>query len=273
MTIFINQLRSIPFKIKRPLCSLGLGSNPSFLILGAQKAGTTSLFKYIEKYAENFTPPIKKELYFFSEKYHKGYSWYKSWFPLKLQNGHITGEATPDYLFYHKCAKRVYEKYPNMKMVVLLRNPIDRAYSQYNFQRNSNKTNAYNPLTFKDALNEELNIKNIPEEFDFYYKYRSYLKRGHYYEQIKEWIHYFPENQILFIESDSFYKETEYYLKEVFSFLNLKFKKNKKLSFKAQNKTEYSEQLNHSTREFLREYYKPHNAKLYSLLNRDFEWN
>lgn len=130
-----NNIKSIPFKIRWGTRILGSGTNPNFLIIGAQKSGTTSLFNYINENANNFIPPKSKELYFFSERYSKGMPWYRAHFPFKIKESYLTGEATPDYLYYHKSAKRVYENYPNIKFIILLRNPVDRAYSQYNFSK------------------------------------------------------------------------------------------------------------------------------------------
>lgn len=272
MNSISNYINTILLNTKRVACNFGLGNHPDFLIIGAQKAGTTSLFNYINEYAQNFISPKTKELYFFSENYNKGIPWYKAHFPLKTKNGYLTGEATPDYLYYHKCAKRIHENYPDLKIIVLLRNPIDRAYSQYNFQRNSNKTKAYNPLSFEEAIKDE-QTQTITEEFTYNYKYRSYLKRGHYYEQLKKWLEYYPEEQFMFIESEDFYNNTESYLGEVFNFLGLKFKKDINLNLKAQNKTVYSKRIKSDTRAYLRNYFRPHNEKLYSLLQRDFKWD
>lgn len=250
-----------------------LGKKPDFLIIGAQKAGTTSLYKYIEKYSENFVPPINKELYFFTRKYNNGFNWYKALF--KNKKNMKTGEGTPNYLFYHKAPERIVQHLPKVKLVVLLRNPIDRAYSQYRFQNDTDRLNIYNPLSFEEAIKEDIyrynnNIYTKNDEFDYIYKYFSYISRGIYYDQLIKWFRFFPRDQILIIKSEDFFKNTENILEKVFEFIGLEFN-NKQLNFKQYNKNSYNE-LDKKIHQYLEEFYKPHNAKLYKLLNKDFEW-
>ena len=174
---------------------LNIGSKPDFLILGAQKAGTTALFKYIEKYALNFRPPVNKELYFFTEHYEKGMNYYKALFPFKTKNT-TTGEATPDYLFYHLTPKRVFQSLgKNLKMVVILRDPKERAFSQYNHQNYTEKTKAFDNLTFSEAIRKESERFMVKEDSDFFYEYKyfSYLARGRYAEQIENWLKYYSK--------------------------------------------------------------------------------
>lgn len=267
----INKLYSYKFRIKS---KFDIGKKPDFLIIGAQKAGTTSLYNYIEKYAENFSPPTNKELQFFTEKYEKGINFYKSFFENK--DGKITGEATPDYLFYHKAPERIVEHLPNVKIIVLLRDPINRAYSQYNFQNCTKKTRAFDPLEFKNAIREDIyryenNIYLDNEKFNYIYKYFSYVSRSIYYDQLKNWLSFFPLEQINIVNSENFFTNTESELRKIFSFLGLKFKMDGKLEFKQYNKNNYSE-LDAKTYKFLHEYFKSHNEKLYELLGEDFEW-
>lgn len=252
---------------------LRLGGKPDFLIIGAQKAGTTSLYKYIEKYSKNFVPPINKELYFFTEKNHKGINWYEALFANNKKKK--TGEATPDYLFYHKAPERIVEHLPRIKLIVLLRNPIERAYSQFNFQNYTGKTRAYDPLSFQEAIKEDIyryknNIYTKNDEFNYIYKYFSYVSRGIYYDQLIRWFKFFPKEQILVIKSEEFFKNTETVLEKVFEFIGLDFN-DKQFDFKQYNKSSYNE-LDKKTHQYLEEFYKPHNAKLYKLLNEDFEW-
>src|SRR5690242_8679107 len=102
---------------------------PHFLIIGAQRCGTTSLFEYLANHPE-IVPPSVKKIHFFDSEYEKGEAWYRARFPV-LENGFITGEATPYYLFHPRVPKRVRNWNPNVKLIVLLRNPVDRAYSHF----------------------------------------------------------------------------------------------------------------------------------------------
>src|SRR5689334_8975756 len=112
---------------------------PDFIIIGAQKGGTTSLYNYLIEH-----PLIKsarrKEVHYFDRNFHKGVSWYKAFFPTSLEKYYaenilkkdfITGEGSPEYLFYPHCAEKAVRVLPQAKIIALLRNPVDRAYSQY----------------------------------------------------------------------------------------------------------------------------------------------
>jgi|SRR5690242_3518862 len=105
---------------------------PHFLIIGAQRCGTTSLFEYLARHPD-VAPPSAKELHFFDSEYHKGDAWYRERFP-SLRNGFITGEATPYYIFHPHTPTRVRDWNSKVKLIVLLRNPVDRAYSHYHHE-------------------------------------------------------------------------------------------------------------------------------------------
>ena len=112
---------------------------PDFLISGAQRGGTTSLYNYLQAHP-CFELPTTKELHFFDRKFHRGLAWYRAHFPTYLEKcfaqriqgrAFLTGEATPNYLFHPLVSRRVAEVLPRVKLIVLLRNPVDRAFSHY----------------------------------------------------------------------------------------------------------------------------------------------
>lgn len=190
---------------------------PDFLIIGAQKGGTSSLFYYL-KFHPQIKRPIKKEIHFFNIYFDKGIDWYKAHFPLKSKK-YITGEASPDYIFHPDSPKRIKKLNPNTKIIVLLRNPIERAYSAYQM----NKRMGIDPRpTFKEAIKYELEHK---DEFAHTYNYEKhnyfYLERGKYASQLNPWLDYFDKDHILVIESESFFKEPSKELKKVYQFLSI----------------------------------------------------
>jgi len=157
----LDRLRTILLRVVKAVISIN-NAKPSFLIIGTQKGGTTSLFHYLQKHP-NVLSPEKKEIQYFSWNYRRGLLWYRSFFP-KKKNNKIAGEASPDYLFHPYAAKRAYEYNPNFKIIVLLREPIDRALSQYHHEINKNKHFKYQD--FQDAIfKESLHFK---EEWKFY---------------------------------------------------------------------------------------------------------
>ncbi|ENH98400.1 sulfotransferase family protein [Gracilibacillus halophilus YIM-C55.5] len=249
---------------------------PDFMIIGQGKCGTTSLFNYIRKYAKNFVSPKQKEIYFFSDLYDNGLNYYERFFPFKIKPQDVTGEATPQYLFHPLSAKRIAETYPNIKLIVMLRNPIDRAYSHYNFINNSNKTVGFDYLSFEEAIKTE--DKRLAGELEkvlntgkytYKYKYYSYLTQGIYYKQLINWFNHFPREQFLILKSEDFFVNPNMVLKRVFNFLNLNFKNNTEYIYRVYNQTDY-EKINPRTREFLKEYFFEYNKKLSQLVGINF---
>jgi len=254
---------------------------PDFLIIGAARSGTTSLYQYLIQHP-SVIPAIGKEVYFFDKKFDKGINWYKSFFPTKLSKSRLenkqkrnclTGEATPRYLHYPHTPNRVFELIPNVKLIVLLRNPIDRAYSHYQMEVGSDNEE----LPFEDAIEQEEkritdDMKKMESDENFYsvYFYRkSYLTRGIYVDQLKRWFEYFPREQFLILKSEDFYSKTPEVYQQVLDFLGLsKFELN---SFKAHRMRKYSA-ISTETRKKLSDYFRPYNEQLYQLLGRNFDW-
>ncbi|MEA3445693.1 MAG: sulfotransferase domain-containing protein, partial [Bacteroidota bacterium] len=195
-------------------------SLPDFIIIGAQKCGTTSLFAYLKQHSE-IDLPEEKEIHYFDNKYDKGIEWYKSQFP--DNSGKISGEATPYYLFHPHVKERIFKHCPNTKLIVMLRNSTDRAYSHFVMEKNRNNEPL---LTFEDAIvaepirleKEQNKINNDPKYCSKIHQRFSYLSRGKYYSQITEWLKYFPLERFLFIKSERFFMNPEKELHRVFYF-------------------------------------------------------
>lgn len=227
-------LEKIVFNIKKHLFHLYIslrknlsfvGEGPDFIIIGAQKAGTSSLFYYLEQHP-SIGRTLKKEIHFFNKYYFRDLKWYKAFFETKKNGKKIFGEATPDYLFHPNAAERVKKHFPNVKLIVMLRDPIERTISNYYMELNRKRETA---LTFKEALEqEEIRIQNINEEcfndpkyFNFNRYYFSYKGRSKYYDQIEKWLQYFPKSQFIFIKSEDFFEKPKLILDKVHSFLKI----------------------------------------------------
>ena len=118
---------------------LGLWSSPDFLIIGAQRAGTTWLYSVMQNHPSVLSGH-KKEIRYFDRLYKtKSVKWYEAFFPIFKRKGKVTGEATPDYLFHPLVPERVYRLFPDIKIIALLRNPVDRAYSHYQMHQRRKK--------------------------------------------------------------------------------------------------------------------------------------
>ena len=254
---------------------------PDFLIIGAARSGTTSLYEYLTQHPL-VIPGVGKEVYFFDKNFNKGVNWYKSFFPTKISKSRlenkqkrncVTGEATPRYLYHPHTPKRVFDLIPDVKLIVLLRSPIDRAYSHYQMEAGHGNEE----LSFEDAIEQEEkrirdDMKKMERNENFYsvnFYRKSYLTRGIYVDQLKRWFEYFPREQFLILKSEDFYSKTSEVYNQVLDFLNLsKFELN---SFKAYRMTKHSS-ICSETRKKLTDYFSPYNKQLYELLDRNFGW-
>lgn len=265
-------------------CSLTgpLHSLPDFYIIGAAKCGTTSLYQYLIRHP-SVNPGIGKELHYFEELYYRGENWYRACFPFKLQKlfsklNHneimISGDSTPRYIDHPLVPDRINKLTPNAKFIVMLRNPVDRAFSHYNM----NIKHKYEKLSFEDAIESEPDrIKGELEEMKKtgkvshkYYLY-AYLDRGIYVKRIKEWMKIFPKKNFLIIRSEDFFENPSIHYKQALEFLNLS--KYELEQYGTHMKGRYKEkQIDSKTVEKLESFFKPHNDELSLFLKRDFNW-
>jgi hypothetical protein len=254
-----------------------LGALPDFLIIGAQKGGTTFLYNVLRRHS-HFKAAIKKEIHFFdTPAFGRGVDWYRTHFPQQQQrNGQrvITGEASPYYLFYPHAARRVAETIPQAKLIALLRNPIDRAYSDYQHKLRL----GHETLGFKEALEaEEERLRGEKEKIvadasysSRNYRRHSYLSRGIYIDQLEEWHRYFDPEQLLILKSEDYFARPSEALDLVLEFLGLPERDFEIAG--GRNTGGYTEPMDSDTRRWLQEYYEPHNQRLYEYLGRDFGW-
>jgi len=250
---------------------------PSFLIIGAQKAGTTSLFRYLEHH-----PAIGElanmEVNYFQRYYPNGEMWYRAHFARK-SDANIAGESSPNYLPSPQVARRASETVPGAKIIVLLRNPVDRAYSHYHHNLGHE---GREPLSFEEATEaepERINgeLERLRTSDGFYYSQTfidfSYLYRGCYAQQLKEWLDAYPGEQMMFIQSEVFFSDPRSQVLKVFEFLNLDGSKCvEDIDFAPRNTGSYKSTMKPDTRERLEAYFKPHNEALYKLIGVDFDW-
>lgn len=243
---------------------------PDFLIIGTQKGGTTSLFNYLKQHPETALPD-QKEIHFFDKQYQKGPKWYFNKFPSVHL---ITGESTPYYLYHPYVAERVAHHCPKVKIIVLLRNPIDRAYAHFFMEKQRKRE----PLpTFEDAIkaeperleNEKKKLIKNPFFNSAIHQTHSYLDRGKYYSQVKRWFNHFPKEHFLIIKSEIFFQHTEKVLESVFKFLGLSHQEINNLKPWRQN---HYPTMKPKTRAYLSEYYAEENHKLTDLIGEQFNW-
>ena len=256
---------------------------PNYYIIGFPKCGTTSLHFYLGEHS-CIHLPIGKEIDYFDRLYSRGLNWYRVSFPFRFQflsnkilgKQFITGEATPRYINHPHALQRIKKTTPNAKFIIILRNPIDRAYSHYT----TNLEHDYEHLSFEDAIkHEKERTKGRWEKMERdenYYSWDrdlySYLEHGIYYPKIKKWFSEFPREQFLIIQTERFQKNPSETYHKALKFLNLpNFNLEKYVFYK---KRDYKKsKILDSTRKELFEFFKPHNEQLYEFLGRRFDWD
>ena len=254
---------------------------PNYLILGAHKAGSSSLYLNLIKHP-NVLPASTKEVNYF-DAYYGSTGWYRANFPTKKEMEKITsknqtcriGESTPQYLFHPLVPQRVKALIPDAKFLVVLRNPIDRAFSHYNHNQ---RKKSIEPLCFEDALHERNQILSKAKKLALlgdiqasrYYETYSYLEKGMYVDQIERWFEYFPKENFFIFQTNEFNNIT---WNKIYEFLDLpKFENNNPWKGNYEIKYRYKPMKN-TVRDELVELYKPYNEKLSKLLNKRLEWD
>jgi hypothetical protein len=250
---------------------------PGFLIIGSQKCGTTSLYAYLCDHPQ-VVPAAVKEVKFFDNLYHKGLAWYRAQFPYALKDRTrlgegLLGEATPTYMDHPHAPRRVYETLPHVKLIVLMRNPVDRAISHYYQERKY----GLEELSLVEALQKEEirlagEIDKILRDETYYsiqYDRRCYMTRGIYVDQLQAWRKYFPAEQMLILKGEDMYRDPGAVCKQAMRFLNLP---EVELSdYETHNSNSYPK-VDAATRNYLAKVFQPHNRRLYDFLGMDLGW-
>lgn len=249
---------------------------PDFIILGAQKAGTTTLFDNLVKHP-NVKPSDIKEVHFFDNNWLRGEKWYRAHFP--FDNGDhkrrewIAGEGSPYYLMHPLVAARIKQVVPNAKLLIILRDPVTRAYSHFQHEKRKGREK----LSFEEALaaeedrlaGEQQRLENDPEYCSFPLQHYSYKLRGHYAEQIERYFHLFDRKQVCVLDNLELDQNFTATFDRLFDFLQLPpFKVERP---KRSNVGSY-ERMREDTKEMLTRYFQPHDDRLETLLGRKLSW-
>lgn len=270
----INAARFNPFFEKFKFSSsLKPVKYPDFLIIGSGKCGTSSLHQYLCNHPQILSP-LTKEIGFFDLPgvYANGIRWYLSHYP-QIPDGEnfITGEASPGYLYRHDVEKRVFQAFPNVKLIVMMRNPVDRTISAYHHSVRWNGE----LRSIDEVIDSEMEmIKGLSDPSDIR-KSKVKFEPRHvvwslYYYFLKNWMEVFPKKQFLVLNSEDFFANPEKVLNQVFNFLNLP-------TYKLQSYPVYQSGGSYDKSEKLKsklsDFFKPHNQKLEEVLDRKLNWD
>ena len=274
-------LRSRRAKLGRAVTKLrGNGSLPAFVVIGAQRSGTTSFFAFASRHP-GIAPPFRKEIHFFDrEMYERGEHFYRTFFPspeaIRRRSAVLTGEATPDYLFHPLAADRMAAMLPDSRFMVLLRDPVVRAWSHHALHPSRGRE----PLSFEEAIDaeeerlrgEEEHILADPAYSAARYLRFSYLRRGDYAPQLQRWFGRIPRERFHVIVSEEFFADPVGTLRSTEGFLELP-------SWEAPPSPEHrhaigggAAEMSSRTRARLREHFAPGIRRTEELLGRELPW-
>jgi hypothetical protein len=251
-------------------------SLPSFVIIGAQRCGTTSLYHYLAQHPQ-IIPSRTREVHYFDRHYEKGELWYRSHFPLQSQVrcNVATGESTPYCLCHPHAARRIRETVPDAKLIVLLRDPTDRAISHYFHEVKKGREE----LPIMQALMaEEARVggerKRMAEDEHYFSRLHqsfSYKERGIYIEHLCNYSSFKDEGRLLIIKSEKFFEQPREVLQKVFAYLGVDS------TFicpdvEPRNIGSNRWRVDDAVRQYLDDHFAPYNERLRQSLDGELTW-
>lgn len=264
---------------------------PDFIIIGAQKGGTTSLHYYLNQHP-NLKGSIPKELHYFDRKLEnrESLAWYLSHFKKNRFKNKLLFETTPSYIYHENIAKELIELNPNIKLIVILRNPIDRAYSAWNMYKNfytENKGKIFLNIGTKSSKFIYENLYKDKKEFLSFEKMIEFekeliknnvskepavLRRGLYFKQIIDYQEHISKENMLILESDSLKNNTINTINNICNFLQIKTISENNINIEKKHRRKYNTRISNETRKYLQDFYKDSNERLYELLEKNLNW-
>lgn len=248
-------------------------ARPSFMIIGAQKSGTTALARMLCEHPQLFRGQFK-ELHYFSND-----SWYgpntlhqyHSFFPASPPPGAKYLDATPMYLYHPEVAQRLRLYNPELKLIVLLREPASRALSAWKMCHHKFQDGPLSFLEdsrpFSDAIDEEL--RGNLDDFSPATAHHDYVKRGMYEKQLAKYFECFPKEQMLIINSDSLRTDPQPVINDLLSFLNVD---HYDLPVRVANVgIELNQDFGENIQR-LRDFYVPYNEALFQKIGASWDW-
>ena len=267
---------------------------PDYLVIGAKRGGTTSF--YFALLEQPGTMPLfpaatylpkrahTKGVHYFDTNFHRGEAWYRSHFPTTAARrrasqdaGHpvTVGEASPYYLGHPLAAARAGALVPGAKIIALLRDPVERAFSHYRERRR----NDAEPLSFEEALDVEAErtagaeerLAADPTYYSAAHENHGYVAQGEYARALERWLAHYPREQLCVLPSEDFYTRPEHVLATVSAFLGLPGPTRLPADTVPLNAAPTGK-MSTAVRQRLRDHFAPHNTALEELLDHRFPW-
>jgi len=252
---------------------------PSFIIAGAQRAGTTTLYRVLSEHPAVARPTASKGIGYFDLNYDKGPRWYRGHFPLawlarRKHGPHAaTFESSGYYLFHPLAASRIARDLPDVRVVVMVREPVERAYSAHRHELNR----GFETEEFEAAidLEEERTAGEVermiadPSYASFDHRHHSYLARSRYSEQIDRFIDELGRDRVYVVDADVFFADPVAEFERLRAWLGLpSWKPTKVEQWNAQPRTPMRPEL----RDRLERYFEPYDARLAEQMGRAPSW-
>lgn len=257
---------------------------PDFVIIGAQKSGTSSLYSYLAQHPQVRESTVKEVHYFDggieegTDTYALGERWYRSHFPLvsEMAPGQQAYEASPLYLLHPLAAERMARLLPRAKLVAILRDPAERALSHYFHNVRKNAFRRYQedlgPAAAMAA--EEARLADVMARGNYgdeAFRAYTYKARGRYLEQLERYWARFPRENLLVLRAEDLFEDPAGLMAGLCDFLGLDRTRNGG-DFRAANVGSNREEVDPGVRAELRSYFAPMNRALYDALGRDLGW-
>lgn len=254
---------------------------PDFLMIGAQRCGTTSLFRALMAHPQVIRPTFHKGVNYYDLNYHRPQRWYRGHFPLAAparrrtarHGGPAVFEASGYYLYHPFALERMAQAAPTVKLVVMLRDPVERAFSAYKHEL----ARGFEPESFEKALDLENSrlageigrMRGDPRYESHAHRHQSYRHRGHYAEQLERAFALFSREQVHIIESEAFFADPQPQYQALLEFLGLR--PFTPARFDVHN-ARPGDPMAPQTRRMLADYYRPHDERLAKLLGYQPGW-
>ena len=286
----MSMRKAVPDPLKRAVrngyAQLGTATaqlrlQPGFILIGAQRCGTTSLFRALLAHPQVFRSPFQKGINYFDLNYYRGDRWYRGHFPVAAAAHRraarygepVAFEASGYYLYHPFAAERLAGVLPGVKLVVMLREPAERAFSahKHEYARGFEQESFERALELEDErLDGEIRrMREDPRYESLPHRHQSYRHRGHYAEQLERFFEFFPRAQVHVIESEEFFAGPAQEYQRLLAFLGLS--RFEPASFDRYN-ARPSAPMTPATQHMLGEYFAPHNERLVKLLGRPLRW-
>ncbi len=239
---------------------------PDYCIIGAQKSGTTSLYSYLALHPQ-VKPSYVKEIHYYNKHYGNGLKWYRAHFPVGSLDpscrNFITGEASTMYLHDTKTPVRMFKDVPDVKLMLVLRNPVDRAISHYHHRVRSGREKR----TIDEAMHSAL-CRVSAGDFESGTE-TDFLAYGCYAEYLNNWHKVFQPKQFLVMQAEAFFADPLPEFRKVSEFLGIDYLP--PVTTRHFNAGEYKKE-DLFLREELASYFRAYNEELYRMAQIDFFW-